>query len=78
MATSSLPGNGNLRKKNMKQYAVYEVTGRYVVEVESNSVEDTIKQSEVKFSEADFGEAQDIDGKIIAVEDEEGNYIYEA
>ena len=35
------------------------------------------EQAEYKFSGVDFGEATDIDGEIVTVEDADGNYLYE-
>lgn len=61
----------------MKFYVTHKLEARYVVGVEAQNLEEAMKKADDKFSDADFGEAQDIDGVIITVEDEQGNYVYE-
>lgn len=36
-----------------------------------------MKKAESEYLDADFGEAGDIDGEMIVVEDEKGNFVYE-
>lgn len=36
-----------------------------------------MKKAESEYLDADFGEAEDIDGEMIAVEDEKGNFVWE-
>lgn len=61
----------------MKYYVTHRISARYVVEVDAENIEEAKKEAEIKFSEADFGEAEDIDGTLIVIEDENGNYLYE-
>ena len=58
----------------MKYYVKYTVEARYIAEVEADSLEEAMELAQNKFSEADFGEAEDIDGDVICVEDNDGNY----
>ena len=61
----------------MKYWVTHSVTARYVSEVDADNIEEAIKKADIEFSEADFGEAKDIDGNAIVVEDENGNYVWE-
>lgn len=36
-----------------------------------------MKKAESEYLDADFGEAEDIDGEMIVVEDEKGNFVWE-
>lgn len=58
-------------------YVSYQIDARYIAEVEADSLEEAIRRSKEKFSGADFGDASDIDGNPITVEDAEGNFIWE-
>ena len=62
-----------------KYYVNFLVDSRYIVEVESDQFDERkIKQeANQKFCEADFGEASDVDGSILSIEDEAGNTIWE-
>lgn len=62
----------------MKYYVVHKVEARYRTEVEAENLEDAKKKADENFFDADFGDAEDIDGEITMVEDENGNYLYEA
>lgn len=55
----------------------YIMHGHYTVEVEANSIEEAKSKSELIFSEADFGEASNIDGDLYWIEDENGEVEYE-
>ena len=61
----------------MKYYVKYAVKARYLAEVEADSLEAAMRLAEDKFFEANFGEAEDIDGDVIYVEDNDGNYVWE-
>lgn len=50
----------------------YKVEARYVAEVYANSPEEAQELADKKFSDADFGEASDIDGVRHYTEDENG------
>lgn len=58
-------------------YVTYKINARYVAEVEADDVEDAKKQAQYAWESADFGEAADIDGEPIMVEDQDGNYVWE-
>lgn len=61
----------------MKYYVTYKIDARYIAEVEAENLEEAKKKAEDKFLDADFGEAEDIDGEAIIIEDENGDYIWE-
>lgn len=61
----------------MKYYVTFTVDARYIAEVEADSLEETKEKAEDAFSGADFGEANDIDGVLDMIEDEEGNFVWE-
>ena len=53
-----------------------KIDARYTTEVEADSLEEARKKAEENFSNADFGEASDIDGNVVVIEDSDGNYVY--
>ena len=61
----------------MKYYVTYKFEARYIAEVEADSLEEALKDANFAYIDADFGEAEDIDGEAIIVEDENGNFIWE-
>ena len=61
----------------MKYYVTYKIDARYIAEVEAENIEEAKQKAEVKFLDADFGEAEDIDGEAIIVEDNNGDYVWE-
>ena len=61
----------------MKYYVTYYVDARYVAEVEADNLEEAKVKAEECYLDADFGVAESIDGEIVIVEDEDGNYVYE-
>ena len=61
----------------MKYYVTYRIDARYVAVVDADSLNEALEKAEQEYYDADFGEAQDIDGKAIVVEDKNGNYIWE-
>ena len=67
--------------KTKKFYVTMKISARYNVEVTAPEIadsEDIIAEANKAFFDADFGDAEDIDGEAIIIEDEKGNYIYEA
>lgn len=61
----------------MKYYVTFALDARYIAEVEADNLEDAMKKADEEYMNADFGAAQDIDGKKVTVEDEDGNYVWE-
>ena len=61
----------------MKYYVTFKVEARYVAEVEANSLEEAKDKADSSFFDTDFGEAEDINGEAIIVENEDGDYIWE-
>ena len=62
----------------MTYYVTFKIDARYVAEAEANSAEEARNMAIDKYIDADFGEAHDIDADPIIVEDENGNYVWEA
>jgi len=58
-------------------YVTFKVDARFIADVEADSPEQAMEQAKYRFYDADFGEAQDIDGEAIFAEDEDGNYVFE-
>ena len=65
------------QSKLKKYYVTYKVEARYIVEVKAENLEGAMKKAESEYLDADFGEAEDIAGEQIIVEDENGNFIWE-
>ena len=63
--------------KNMKYYVTYRIDARYVAEVEAENLEEAKKKAEDDFCDADFGASHNIDGEVIIVENENGDYVWE-
>ena len=61
----------------MKYYVTFKVDARYIAGVDTENIEDAKSKALEAFQEADFGDAEDIDGDAIVVEDEKGNYVWE-
>ena len=61
----------------MSYYVTYKINARYVVEVEAENIEEAKKEAESSFLDADFGEAQDINGEAIIIEDQHGDFVWE-
>ena len=61
----------------MKYYVKYKIDARYIAEVEAETIEEAKKKADDKFMDADFGNAEDIDGEAIIVENENGDYVWE-
>ncbi len=62
----------------MKYYINFKVSAYYIAEVEADDIAKAIEIGKKEYSEADFGEAVEIDGHIMSVEDNRGRVIYEA
>lgn len=58
-------------------YVTFRVDARFVAPVDAGSVEEALKEAQTRFSDANFGEAEDIDGEPIVVENEDGDYLWE-
>lgn len=69
----------SVKEKSIIQKSLYAVTFKidatYTTEVYATSLEEAEKLAAQNFSDADFGEAENIDGDIIAIDDADGNRI---
>lgn len=61
----------------MKYYVTYKIDARYIAQIEAENIEEAKRKAEGKFLDANFGEAEDIDGEAIIVEDTNGDYVWE-
>lgn len=52
----------------MKYWVTYKIEARYTAKVDADSIEEAIDKSRDEWYDADFGEAEDIDGEPIIVE----------
>lgn len=60
-------------------YVTMRVEGRFVAEVfAKNGISEAKELAVEKYTEADFGPLEDIDGDCVKVEDADGNYLWEA
>ena len=63
----------------MKKYFVtFRVDARFTTEVDAETLKDAMEQARLNFSEANFGDAEDIDGDPVSVTDEDDNFVWEA
>lgn len=61
----------------MKYYITYRLDARYVTEVEAERLEEALEKADEEYLDANFGEARDIDGEPVLVEDENEIYVWE-
>ena len=61
----------------MDFYVTFRVDARFIAVVNADDVETALEEAEQRFFDADFGEAECIDGKAIIVEDQNGNFVWE-
>lgn len=59
----------------MKYYIAYRIDARYYVDVDADSVDDALDEAERCYCDADFGVAENIEGEVVSVEDENGNSL---
>ena len=50
----------------------FRVYGTYTADISAYSLEQAITKAEASFSDAEFCEAENIDGEIISIENEDG------
>jgi len=60
----------------MKYRVTFKIDARYSTEVEADNLEEARKKANEKYFDADFGEANDIDGEDIIIEDENDNCVW--
>lgn len=59
-------------------YVTFAIDGRYTVCVQADNLEQAKHEATLDFEAEDFGKMEFVDSKLTIVEDENGNYIYEA
>ena len=66
---------GKVRKK----YRVtYHITAKYVAEVDANDLGEAMDLADEMFGSANYGEAEDVEGALYTVDDENNNRLWEA
>lgn len=64
--------------KMQDYYVTFAIDGRSTFKVEASDIESAKCEAECEFQAADYGEYLEfVDSKIISVEDEHGNFVYE-
>ena len=58
-------------------YVTFKVESRFIAAVDAEDIDTALKEAQGRFSDADFGEAEAVDGEPIIVEDQEGNFVWE-
>ena len=58
-------------------YVTIHLTGSYNVEVEATSIEDAKNKALEAFFDADFGQADEVDGEVFCIEDGNGKRLFE-
>lgn len=70
-----------MESKKREEYndfiVTFKVEARYTTPVRARTLKEALELAESEFIDANFGEAEDIDGEAIKVENEEGDYIWE-
>ena len=59
-----------------QKYATLKVTGRFVVEVDTDNIEEVKRLTSEAFCDADFGELSDIDAVLIRIQNEKDEDIW--
>lgn len=59
-------------------YVTFAIDARYTVCVQADNLEQAKREATLDFEAEDFGMMEFVDSKLTIVEDENGNYIYEA
>ena len=68
-----------IKKGELKKFfAKYSVSGRFFAATRGADLDGMLETADEEFTEADFGEAEDIDGVVVDIEDGEGRVIYDA
>lgn len=58
-------------------WVTYKIDARFVAAVDATDIQSALAAARLEYEDADFGEAEVIDGKAIIIEDEDGNYVWE-
>ena len=58
-------------------YVKMRISARYTACVKAKSIDEAKQKANDAFTEADFGAAEDIDAETVAIEDENGIFVYE-
>ena len=71
------PAPASPEPKMQDYYVTFAIDGRYTVNVEANCLDASKENAQTFFEAENFGPLDFVDSKIISVEDEQGNIVYE-
>lgn len=60
----------------MKYYVTYQIIAEYTAEVEADNIDEALKKASVKQNEADFGAANNVQSKMVYMENENGDFYH--
>lgn len=73
------PAPASQEPKMQDYHVTFAINGRSTFKVEASDIESAKCEAECEFQAADYGEYLEfVDAKIISVEDEQGNFVYES
>lgn len=61
----------------MKYTVTFKVDGRFKTEVSADSADEAAVKANDDYYGANFGEVEVVEGEIISIEDETGEFVYE-
>lgn len=59
----------------MKFWVTMAIDGRFICEVDAEDFEKAKEKANAMYCDADFGELECIDAKVVNAEDEKGNFV---
>ncbi len=73
----SLPDSSPIWEEGETFYVTFKIDARYIAEVKAKDAQEALQKAQSAYLDADFGAAEDIDGKPIIVENEHGDFVWE-
>ena len=67
----------NNEKKKETYYVTYSIHARYVAEVKAESINEALSLADDMFMVANFGQATDIDGTAVCVDNDDDDCVWE-
>lgn len=71
------PGDAEKEEGKVPYWATFAVDARYTAKVEAKDLEEAKSLAEFAFSECDIGDLESVGARLVMIEDEKGNYVYE-
>ena len=64
--------------ENTQNYTVeFEIKAKVVIDISAGSPDEAYPKAKEKFKKLKFGAAEDVEGEISSIRDEEGEFVYE-